>query len=339
MNKLLVASNVITLILLVGVITFFSFREKNVVNSDIGNLLTPIVTQNPDDILDVIATPVELEKPNEGKTEDLSNVDFNLQNYIKNVQPKYCKKLKDASNNNFEYPVIKSEDFVFVYESLPMVSYGRLMEDGERYIHCEFVDVLENLNPGSDYGPFSYLEFGDNFLSTIYIYDKVSKELGHGGSPFFGQIGSLLLTKDGVSIYVFNNVDDGPGWNVIDRSSFYLRGIKEFKFKDDVVYLSSNMEFTREIEPELFEKLKKYGEIIKAEDFNVGGHIDQKTIEEDYVDIIGKYGYKTGTDSLQKAEKEVVEFKKSRLTDEDNKKIDSLVKHLNNVKFVPENAK
>ncbi|MBP9758288.1 hypothetical protein KBD45_01225 [Candidatus Dojkabacteria bacterium] len=339
MNKLLVASNVVTLILLVGVITFFSFQDRDFVSPDMGDIPTPVVTQNPDQIPDIVVTPVELEEPNEGKAEDLSNVDFNLQNYIKNVEPKYCKKLKDDSNNNFEYPVIKPEDFVFVYESLPMVSYGRLMEDGKKYIWCEFIAELEKENPNSEYGPFSYLEFGNNSLPTIYIYDEFSRELGHGGPPFFGNMGSLLLNRDGVSIYIYNFMDDGPGYNSIDRTNLHFRAIKELKFKNGSTYISSDMEFTRVIEPELYEQLKQYGEIIKAEDFNVDGQIDQEVIQEHYGDIIGKYRYKYDLDSMKKADQLVVEFKKSRLTEEDNNKIDSLVEHLNNVNFVPENAK
>lgn len=68
MNKLLIASNVVTLILLVGVITFFSFKNQDFVITDNGDKPTPVVTQNPDGVLDVIANPVELEKPNDGKT-------------------------------------------------------------------------------------------------------------------------------------------------------------------------------------------------------------------------------------------------------------------------------
>lgn len=158
------------------------------------------------------------------------NPDLNLN--FQQILTKYC--LPEASSspkiNRQKTPVIIDKD---------------LLDESVKEIDCYGEDKTR------------YLGFTDKNQQTFYIYDKSSKEVGHGRVGFFGLPGIEVEKKDPVIVNGYLSQSDGPLLN--EEIALFLRGEKTiYLSKSEKVYVDVGLKAVAENFPELIGILNKY---------------------------------------------------------------------------------
>jgi len=101
---------------------------------------------------------------------------------------------------------------------------------------CITGEYLENKGAIS----FAYKNINGDQKSAL-IHDEYSEELGHGGSPFYGQIGDVIKEGDDFIISAFLTCTDMCGGSV-DEYSAHVRIRKILKFKGgEEIYINSDL--------------------------------------------------------------------------------------------------
>ncbi len=103
----------------------------------------------------------------------------------------------------------------------------------------------------------SFVSINSTNNQAIYIYDKFSNELGHGGKPFLGFGGVEIYNQNSDRIGAYFNDGEGPA--LLGQSSIHLRGVKEFVSQSgETFYINIDSVALPGDNPRLVEYLKPY---------------------------------------------------------------------------------
>lgn len=114
--------------------------------------------------------------------------------------------------------------------------------------------------------PNNYLLIGLQDKSYINVYDKNSKELGHGGPPYIGSYGTVIRDDGNIKLTVYIVGSEGP--SLIGHIPVVMRGEKRLKLSNgDTVYANYSKTAIEGNESRLVEFLNAYS---KPSDYEPG---------------------------------------------------------------------
>ena len=114
----------------------------------------------------------------------------------------------------------------------------------------------------------------------LQIYDTTSNELGHGGPPFLGQIGSNIYNTGNITINAYLGFGEGPA--LLGDLAVQIRGEKKFiTTTDESISVNLSAIAIPGNDPRLIEYLKPYSKedgfdkpVIDSENLNIDALIN-----------------------------------------------------------------